>query len=113
MDHRPFLRLHLWPRRLRNGSHWLQSQMVCHFPRACIEHIQRLCEQLVECGFQTSTEGFPKVSLFTLFTFQNGTDDVSRCRYDFFQTLSIVGGLILLVNMGPGGLSVDEKKKTF
>jgi hypothetical protein len=27
--------------------------------------------------------------------------------------LAIVGGLILLVNMGPGGLSVDEKKKTY
>lgn len=29
------------------------------------------------------------------------------------SSTAIVGGLILLVNMGPGGLSVDEKKKNF
>lgn len=32
-------------------------------------------------------------------------------RYEHFQTLSIVGGLILLVNTGAGRISIDEKKK--
>lgn len=56
--------------------------------------------------------------IFNLFVNQwwaHGHESAERdfLRYDFFQMLSIMGGLLLLANSGPGELSLDEKKKEY
>ena len=43
---------------------------------------------------------FPKDWMLTFFLF-------------FRLVIAIVGGLLLVVNLGPGGFSVDEKKKNY
>ena len=32
-------------------------------------------------------------------------------KFEFFQNMSIIGGMLVLVSTGPGNVSLDEQKK--
>ncbi|CAH2355712.1 ER-derived vesicles protein Erv29p [[Candida] railenensis] len=72
-------------------------------------------------GYKTKFAAFVlTVLLFTYNLFANqfwkySAQDSNRdfLKYEFFQTLSIVGGLLIIVNAGAGELSFDEKKKIY
>ncbi|ODV97857.1 hypothetical protein PACTADRAFT_47705 [Pachysolen tannophilus NRRL Y-2460] len=46
-------------------------------------------------------------------TYSNRDPRRDFLKYEFFQTLSIVGGLLVVTNTGAGELSLDEKKKIY
>ncbi|KIV88530.1 hypothetical protein PV10_08206 [Exophiala mesophila] len=76
---------------------------------------------MVVVGFKAKLSAIILVLLLSVFnilvnnfwTLHHNHPHKDFAKYDFFQILSIVGGLLLLVNMGPGQLSVDEKKKVY
>lgn len=78
------------------------------------------CTSIV-VGFKTKiAAGVLTVLLFTYNVFVNqfwrySSFNANRdfLKYEFFQTLSIVGGLLIIVNAGAGELSIDEKKKIY
>uniref|UniRef100_A0A8R1HNR3 Surfeit locus protein 4 homolog n=1 Tax=Caenorhabditis japonica TaxID=281687 RepID=A0A8R1HNR3_CAEJA len=86
------------------------------FSRLIVSFISYGLMIFVWCGYKTRAMSF--VLAIWLFVFNMFTNDFwnretrsDTVRYDFFQTLSAVGGLLLLMHTGPGDLSVDEFKK--
>lgn len=73
----------------------------------------------ITIGYKTK---FASIIMGLILTFYNVTvnnywfyDSSKRdfLKYEFYQNLSIIGGLLLVVNTGAGELSIDEKKKIY
>jgi len=91
------------------------------FWRALVSIVGAIASIMVVVGFKAKYSATLLVIILSIFnvfvnnfwTLHEHHPQKDFAKYDFFQTLSIVGGLVLLVNMGPGNLSIDEKKKIY
>lgn len=80
-----------------------------------------LCCTMVVLGFKAKTTSALLIALLSVsnvllnnwWSLHETHPSRDFVKYDFFQTLSIIGGYLLLVEQGPGAISVDGNKRLF
>lgn len=101
----------------------LMFMTLLHFDASFFSILQNIVGTaliiLVAIGFKTKLAALTLVVwLFAINVYFNAFWNIPAykpmhdfLKYDFFQTMSVIGGLLLVVALGPGGVSMDEKKK--
>ncbi|KAK9324250.1 SURF4 family-domain-containing protein [Lipomyces orientalis] len=89
--------------------------------RILVSFIGLIACVMVAVGFKARLSAMLLVVILSLFnvlinhywTYSSSHPNRDFLKYEHFQTLSIVGGLLLVVNTGAGKISIDEKKKIY
>ena len=89
--------------------------------RVTISVLGLLCCVMVALGFKAKTTAALLIALLSVsnvllnnwWSLHDAHPDRDYIKYDFFQTLSIIGGYLLLAEQGPGSISMDEVKRQF
>ena len=92
-----------------------------HLARWATAGLGLLACGMVAIGFKARFSGLMLVALLSSFnlvlnnwwSLNHGHPEKDIKQFNFFSVWSVIGGLLMLVDLGPGGLSLDEKKKQF
>merc|ERR1711988_1950920 len=91
---------------------------LLRFEMSAMQIIQNLVGSLlmvlVTIGYKTKLSALVLVTWLNILNFYFNawwTIPAYKPMRDFLKTLSVIGGLLMVVSLGPGGVSMDEQKK--